>query len=237
MTLSEKRILGRSGLIVGRLGISSSFGASALAFEEAFEKGCNYFTWGTFIKGRSVEMKKAIKNIIRRGERDNLVIAILSYAHEAYLTKYFYLKGLKSLGIEYADVRFIGLTSHERKLFPELEREGIFDIFHIRYNAANRGAENETFPYLDGKNKPGVVSFTATRWSRLLKEKNMPEGQIPPAASDCYRFVLSNPHVDVCMMGAKNLLQMRENLNVLDQSPMGEEELTYMRNIGDYLHK
>jgi len=65
----------------------------------------------------------------------------------------------------------------------------------------------------------------------------MPEGQIPPAASDCYRFVLSNPHVDVCMMGAKNLLQMRENLNVLDQSPMGEEELTYMRNIGDYLHK
>jgi len=264
MTLSEKRILGRSGLIVGRLGISSSFGASALAFEEAFEKGCNYFTWGTFIKGRSVEMKKAIKNIIRRGERDNLVIAILSYAHEAYLTKYFYLKGLKSLGIEYADVlilgyfpkrpkrrlidealrlkekglvRFIRLTSHERKLFPELEREGIFDIFHIRYNAANRGAENETFPYLDGKNKPGVVSFTATRWSRLLKEKNMPEGQIPPAASDCYRFVLSNPHVDVCMMGAKNLLQMRENLNVLDQSPMGEEELTYMRNIGDYLHK
>ena len=63
MTFNEKRILGKTGLKVGRLGISSSFGAPVEAYEEAFEKGCNYFTWGTFIKGRSSEMKKAIKTI------------------------------------------------------------------------------------------------------------------------------------------------------------------------------
>jgi len=53
MIYSEKTTLGRTGLTVGRLGMSSSFGAPATAFEEAFERGCNYFTWGTFIKGRS----------------------------------------------------------------------------------------------------------------------------------------------------------------------------------------
>jgi aryl-alcohol dehydrogenase-like predicted oxidoreductase len=47
MDFNTKVKLGRTGLQVGRLGISSSFGAPARAFEEAFEKGCNYFTWGT----------------------------------------------------------------------------------------------------------------------------------------------------------------------------------------------
>lgn len=50
MNFNEKTVLGRTGLRVGRLGISSSFGAKAAVFEEAFEHGCNYFTWGTFIK-------------------------------------------------------------------------------------------------------------------------------------------------------------------------------------------
>jgi len=57
MDFNTKVKLGKTGLQVGRLGISSSFGAPAPAFEEAFEKGCNYFTWGTFIKGQSKEMQ------------------------------------------------------------------------------------------------------------------------------------------------------------------------------------
>ena len=67
MNFNETRILGRTGLAVGRLGVSSSFGAPAQAYEEAFEKGCNYFTWGSFIKGRSSEMGTAIKNIVHIG--------------------------------------------------------------------------------------------------------------------------------------------------------------------------
>ena len=70
--------LGKTGLQVGRLGISSSFGAPENAFEEAFERGCNYFTWGTFVKGRSSKMKTAIRNIIMKGERDKLVISLLT---------------------------------------------------------------------------------------------------------------------------------------------------------------
>jgi hypothetical protein len=35
--------LGKTGLKVGRLGVSAGYGAPAEAFEDAFEKGCNYF--------------------------------------------------------------------------------------------------------------------------------------------------------------------------------------------------
>jgi predicted aldo/keto reductase-like oxidoreductase len=265
MDFKEKITLARTGLKAGRLGISSSFGAPAKAFEEAFEKGCNYFTWGTFIKGRSSKMKEAIINITRKGQREDLIIAMLTYAHSAPLTGHFLKRGLQALGIDYTDVlilgyyskrppqriidgalklkeeglvRFIGMTSHNRKLFPELQKEGIFDLFHIRYNAAHRGAETEVFPFIkkDDENRPGVVTFTATRWGKLLDAKKMPPGETPATAPDCYRFVLSNPAVDICMMGARNLEQMRENLSVLEKGPMTEEELNRMRKIGAYVH-
>lgn len=263
MDFRERIVLGRTGLLVNRLGISSSFGAPAAAFEEAFERGCNYFTWGTFIKGRSAEMKSFIRTIVQRGQRDKLVLSMFSYAHSSYLTETFFVRGLKALGIEYADVlllgyfpkrpphrvidgamklkekglvRFIGISSHHRTVFPKLVDENLFDIFHLRYNAAHRGAETDVFPYVKGESRPGIVSFTATRWKQLLKQNKMPENETPPSAVDCYRFVLSHPAVDVCMMGAKNMEQMRQNLAVLDQGPMTAEELERMRKIGDYVH-
>lgn len=258
----QKITLGRTGLEAGRLGIASSFGAPSGAYEEAFERGCNYFTWGTVIKGRSSQMGEAIRNICSKGKRDNLVLSTLSYAHNAKLTEHFLKKGLKSLGTDYVDIlilgyfnkrpnqkiidgalrlkekgmiRYIGITSHKRKLFPELFEEGLFDVFHIRYNAAHRGAETEIFPFIKGDNLPGIVTFTATRWKKLLNPKKMPPGISPPTAPDCYRFVLSHPSVDICMMGAKNLEQMRENITVLDLGPMSEDELNHMRKIGDHI--
>lgn len=260
----EQRILGSTGLSVGRLGISSSFGSEAAAFEEAFERGCNYFTWGSFIRGRSSSMQEAIRNIIRSGKRDKLVVGMLTYAHNAFLSEHFLKKGLAAAGLDFADilllgwfpkrptqkvidgalalkkkglVRFIGLSSHTRKLFPELAKEGIFDVFHIRYNAVHRGAETETFPFLGEEKRPGVVSFTATDWRKLLKPRKMPPGEAPPTAADCYRFVLSHPSVDICMMGAKNLDQMRANLKALSLGPMDPEALQRMRSIGDHIYK
>ena len=63
----------------------------------------------------------------------------------------------------------------------------------------------------------------------------MPPGESAPAASDCYRFVLSHPAVDVCMTGPKNLQQMREALRTLDLGPLGGDELERMRKIGDHI--
>ena len=132
--------------------------------------------------------------------------------------------------------RFIGLSGHNRKQFARLAGEGVFDVFHLRYSAAHRGAETETFPFIGVENRPGVVSFTATKNGKLLNPKKMPAGEAPATAADCYRFVLSHPAGDGCMMGVKNQDQMRENLKVLNGGPMSADELARMRRLGDFVH-
>jgi len=264
MDFNKKRVLGKTGMKIGRLGISSSFGVPAKSIEEAFERGCNYFTWGTFVKGHSDEMKKAVSNIIDKGKRDELVLSYYTYAHSNYLSELYLRKKLKVLGIDYVDVlllgyfssrprqglidgalklkergmiKHIGISGHNRKLFPKLEKEGIFDVFHLRYNAAHRGAENDTFPHIKGEQRAGIVTFVSTKNGQLLNPKKMPDGESPLSSVDCYRFCLSNPSVDACMSGAKTAEQMKQNLTSLDLGPLSDEEMKRVRRVGDYLHK
>ena len=207
-------------------------------------------------------MKQAVRRLCGKGRRDRMVIAIQSYARFGYLMEWFFRWNLRSMGLEQADIlilgwhnrrpspklveralalkekglfRFLGMSGHNRRLFPEIAAAGQFDLFHIRYNAAHRGAEEETFPYLTGNNRPGIVTYTATRWGQLLKPGKMPPGESSPAPSDCYRFVLSNPAVDVCLCGPRNIRQMREALATLELGPLGEEDMQRMKQIGDYI--
>ena len=263
MSFKDPVALGRTGLRVGRLGVASGYWAPADAIETAFERGCNYFTWGTFIRGRSPHMAEAIRRIVANGQRDRLVLGMFSYAHQAFLTEKLLVRGLRAVGLERADVlllgyfsrrprrsvidgalrlkekglvRFVGLSGHNRALFPELRRDGVFDVFHIRYSAVNSGAEVDAFPGLGGDDQPGVVAFTATAWGRLLNRKKMPAGESPLTAADCYRFALSHPSVDVCMTGARSADQMRENLCALDLGPLGPDEMSRIRRIGDHIY-
>jgi hypothetical protein len=68
-------------------------------------------------------------------------------------------------------------------------------------------------------NSPGIVVFTATCWRKPLKAKNMPAGEAPLTAADCYRFVLSNPNVNVCITGPSSAHQMGKNLAALAGGP------------------
>lgn len=263
MNFSEKIRLGRTGLEVGRLGISSSYGAPAEAYEEAFKRGCNYFLLGSFLRGRSKEMIKAIKNIISTGNRDRLIVAMHDYTHNFLIQRPHFMSGLRAAGLDHVDilvmgyymdvpgqgvmrgalklkergfVRHIGIASHNRRLFRRFGPEDAVDVFHLRYNAANSGAELDVFPHLPDTNRPGIVSYTATRWGQLLKEKYMPEGEAPLSAVDCYRFVLSNPSVDVCMTGTRSTEMMRENLKLLDIGPLSQEEMERIRRIGNHIY-
>jgi len=257
-----ERELGSTGLKVGPLGMAASYGAPAEAFEEAFEKGCNYFYLGG--GRRKAGMKQAIRNLCSQGWRDKLVIAIQSYARSGHLMEWVFKSRLRSMGLERADIlvlgwhnrrpssglvkrakamkakglcRFIAMSGHQRNLFPQMDADGQFDLFHVRYNAAHRGAQEEIFPHFQGNDRPGIVSYTATRWGQFLNPKKMPPGDSVPAPSDCYRFSLSNPVVDVCMCGPKNMDQMRAALPTLEQGPLGEEDMERMKRIGDYVHK
>jgi aryl-alcohol dehydrogenase-like predicted oxidoreductase len=105
MVFAEKRMLGRTELRVGPLGVASSYGAPAAAFEEAFDRGCNYFYWGSM---RKSGMREAIRNICGQGRRDDLVIVIQSYSRSAILMKVFFEDALKALSLDHADVLLLG---------------------------------------------------------------------------------------------------------------------------------
>ncbi|MBW1789108.1 MAG: hypothetical protein JRK53_21255 [Deltaproteobacteria bacterium] len=261
MDFTAPIVLGRTGLEAGRLGVAASYGAGSAAFEEAFERGCNYFYWGSMRKNG---MRQAIQNICAQGKRDELIIVIQSYSRSAVLMEAFLKRALKTLNITSADVlllgwhnkppsqrmldralemkekglyRFLALSGHKRPLFPELARTDVFDLFHVRYNAAHRGAENEVFSHLQGPSRPGMVTYTATRWGHLMNAKKMPPGESPPTAGDCYRFVLSNSNVDICITGPKNRAEMREALRTLELGPLDPDEMARMKRIGDHVHE
>ena len=190
------------------------------------------------------------------------MVAIQTYARFGLLTEWLLKKSLNAMGLTQADIlilgwhnrppspgllkraqamqanglcRFLAMSGHQRRLFPKMAAKGPFDLFHVRYNAAHRGAEEEIFPHLQGQDQPGIVSYTATRWGQLLNPQKMPAGESVPVPSDCYRFALSNPAVDVCMCGPKNMDEMLAALPALNLGPLDDEEMAQMKRIGDYV--
>lgn len=171
-------------------------------------------------------MKKAIRNLVAKGKLDQLVISAFTYAHEPMRTNYFLKRRLKALGV----------SGHKRMMFQDLKHLPAIDIAHLRYSAAHRGAEKDIFPYFDKNNKPGIISFTATRCGKLLNPKKVPKGESPLTAADCYRYGLSNPSVDVCMMGIKNSDQLRENISIMEMGEINDEERKRIERIGEYVY-
>lgn len=261
--MMEQRLLGQTGIAVGKIGISSSYGADCAVFEAALDRGCNYFNWGTFIRGRSKEFKKFIRVLAENGKRDKVVLGLISYSHSIFWGNRAVDSALRQLRTDYIDtlilgyfsrrppqrlldwaqelkrkgvIRAIGLTTHNRNIVVPLAKEGVIDYFHIRYNAVHRGAEEEIFAHLLLETRPGIVSFTATCWGKLLQKKNMPDGIKVPTAGDCYRFVLMHSMVDACMMGVRNMAMLEENFRGIEKGPFSTEELEIIRNIGDHLY-
>jgi len=257
--LSEKIKLGKTDLRAGRLGLGASYGTPTKAIEAAFEVGCNYFYWGAL---RNKKMTRAIQNITAKGQRDELIVVIQAFRRSPRGLAGTLMKGLKELGSDYVDVlllgwhnkapkhklldeaealrrqgaiKYLGLSTHKRSLIPELARDLRFDLFHIRYNAANRGAEEDIFPLLP-ESRPGMVAFQTTRRMSLVKSGKIPGGEQRPTAGDCYRFALSNPFLDVVTSAPSTTAQMEENLIEVAKGPMTEEELNWMRRIGDYVY-
>ena len=166
----ERRTLGRTGLEVGRLGISSSYGVPGDALERAFERGVNYIYWGS---RRLASFGEGLKRL--RPQRDKFVLVIQSYTRVAGLVAWSLERALRALSYDHADVlllgmwnkpvpprildaarelkqrglvRFLAVSTHQRTLVPRFAAADDFDIVHFRYNAAHPGAEKEIFPHL-----------------------------------------------------------------------------------------
>jgi len=242
------------------MGLAAGYGVPGAAVERAFlEHGINYFYW----VNRKPGMATALRSLARR-DREKVIVAIQTYDHLGFFLKSSVEKALRELNIEYVDilflgwfnrmpgerlleraleakssgrVRFLGVTGHNRAFHGQLvnDADSPFDVLQIRYNAAHRGAEEEVFRSLPTV-RPGITTYTATRWGQLLKKRKMPPGESPLSASDCYRFVLSHPAVDVCLAGPRTEEQMLQGLEALQKGPLTAGEMERVRRIGDHVH-
>ena len=254
--------LGGSELRVHRLGLSASYRPGKKTVFKAADAGVNFF----FGFGIDTQMVAALREIMQK-ERTRYILAtgaynlIFGYPNLRRTLE----KRLRQFGTDYIDlflflgvmkekeltpqvldelrrfrdegkVRSIGISTHDRKLAGRLAAEGMLDTLMVRYNAAHRGAEQDIFPHIKAHGT-GVVGYTATRWSYLLRRpKTLPEDTPVPTAGQCYRFVLSNPDVNVCLTAPKNLKEFEENLRSLEAGPLSGEEMLFMKRFGDAVH-
>lgn len=261
MTAFQSKVrLGRSDLNVSRMGIGSDAGLNAKALEWAFERGVNYFYWGT---RRTHGMKQAILNLAPK-KREEMIIALQTYDTTGIAMNHSFHHGLRQLKLDYADVLILGkrdqpvsqrienkalalkeaglvkhlcISAHDRKAYEAHLASGIYDIIMVRYNCAHPGAEKEIFPLLDTLNAPpGVIVYNSTRWGHLFDPEWMPAGESTPLATHLYRHALSHPSVNMVLTAPKNQEQLEFNLSTLEQGPLNDEERAWLDRIGKHVH-
>jgi aryl-alcohol dehydrogenase-like predicted oxidoreductase len=191
--------------------------------------GGNWILW-------QANLKRALERRLRQIGTDYIdVFHFLGVTNPKHFTPRVreQLQAMRESGL----VRGVSISTHDRKFAAELAKEGVLDAMMIRYNAAHRGAEQEIFAELPATN-PAVVSFTATRWRYLLRRpRGYPKDGRIPTAGMCYRFVLSNPHVHVCLTAPTNFRQLEQNLAEVRRGPLAEDELQFMRDFGDVVYR
>jgi aryl-alcohol dehydrogenase-like predicted oxidoreductase len=251
----EKVRFGRTGLEVSPIGLGSSYGVGGRDLERAHERGINLFFWGLRRRG---DFGKGLARLAAK-DRDGIVIAAQSYTRAASLMRPSVESVLRSLRTDHVDllglgwwddlprwaileaayelvaegkVRHLLISSHHRPAFTKMMETLDLGGIMVRYNAAHPGAEREVFPHV-GAGQHGVLAFTATRWGSLLDRRIVPPAEPLPRASDCYRFVLSNPHVHASLAGPRDGSELDEAMAALDRGPLDEEEMAWMRRVGE----
>lgn len=231
--------LAKLGTPTCRIGLSASYRPGRETVIRALDEGLNYY----FFFGFDTHMTKVLPDAIR-SRREQFVLATGAYNYiwghqnlsrtlESRLRqmKTDYIDLFHFLGVtrrkhftqkvrdelqavrESGLVRGVSISTHDRPFAASLLRDGTLDAAMVRYNAAHRNAETEIFPHLPPSN-PVVIGFTATCWTKLLR---------PPynlSAGTCYRFVLSNPAVNVCLMAPRSRKEFDENLAEIRKGPL-----------------
>ncbi len=255
---SQPVSLGSTDLTVGRMGIGADAGVPAAALEWAFERGINYFYWGT---RRRRGMKTAIRNLAPRHRRE-MVIALQSYDYTGLAMERSLVRGLRQLRIDFADVYILGMrngpvperilekvlslkesglfrylcvSAHDRSAYRDHLARGVFDLVMVRYNAAHRGFEKEVAPLLPDP-VPGVICYNSTRWGHLFDPRWVPPGHRTPRPADLYRYVLTHPAVDMVLTAPGTREQLQENAAALEAGPVSEADRAWLNAVGDHVH-
>jgi predicted aldo/keto reductase-like oxidoreductase len=259
----QHTVLGRTGMQAHRLGISATYRPGAATLHNAFDAGVNL----VFAFGVDSQMTRFVRTL-SPSRREKLILVtgaynlVLGYQN---LEKTLHAR-LRQFGTDVIDVflflgvmkekefperareelqmlketgkvRYVGMSCHDRHFAGRMAATGSLDVLMIRYNAAHPGAEREIFPFLQ-PHDPGVLGYTATRWSYLLRRpRGWPRDAPVPTAGDCYRFVLSQPAVHVCLTAPRSGRELAENLSAIQKGPLSEEEQAFMRSFGEAVHQ
>jgi aryl-alcohol dehydrogenase-like predicted oxidoreductase len=246
---------------VCRLGLSASYRPGRKAVERALAEGVDY----CFLFGFDGQMIDVLSHLSAT-ERERLVIATGAYNYiwtrqnfrrtlekrlrqlrTSYIDAFHFLGVMKPEQLpentmeelqrlrDSGHVRSIAISVHDRRFAGQLARCNALDGLMIRYNAAHRGAETDIFPCLASP-RPMMIGYTATRWTRLLRRPRGWKGDVP-TPSQCYRFVLSHPAIDVCLTAPRSERELLENLNALTQGPISDEERDFLSRFGDVVHE
>ena len=253
--------LAKLGTPVCRIGLSATYRPGRETVHKALDEGLNYFQYFGFDHQMTSVLRETIgshrdryvlatgaynwivwheplrRTLERRLRQMRTDYIDIFHFYGVTRRKYFTpqvrdeLQAVRESGL----VRAVSISTHDRPLAAGLVHDGTLDAMMVRYNAASRGAETEIFAKLPDSN-PVVVGFTATRLKSLLRRpRGYPAGSRVPTAGMCYRFVLSNPSVNVCLMAPGDLRQFEENLAEIRRGPLDEGEMQFMRDFGDGL--
>lgn len=245
---------------LNRIGLSATYRPGTKTIYKAIDEGLNTY----FFFGFDTQMIKIIKEL-PNNVRNKIVMVTGAYNYMLFNQNIRKTceKRLKQLKTDYIDlflflgvikekeltpniiedlnklkeegkVKAIGISTHNRKFAAKLMVKNVLDVLMIRYNAVHRNAEIDIFP---SKNEnSGIIAYTATCWRRLLgKPKDWKENRIP-TAGECYRFVLNNPLVDVCLMAPRSILELEENLVEIRKGPLFDEDIFFLQRFGDHIH-
>jgi aryl-alcohol dehydrogenase-like predicted oxidoreductase len=254
--------LGGSGRAVFRLGLAASYRPGERALRRGLDEGIDYL----FCYAIDTQMTRVVREM-NADRRERVVIATGGYNWVLWHTnlKRSLENALRRLRTDYIDVfHYLGIlkpehfgprvheelaqlredprvcavavSCHHRRFAGELAARGDVDVLMIRYNAAHPGAEQDIFPYVSA-NRTGVVSYTATRWTKLLRRpRGWPSSEPVATAGQCYRFALSNPHVNVVLTAPRNERELAENLGEVRRGPLPDDEMAFMRRFGGHVH-
>jgi hypothetical protein len=241
-----------------RIGLGAAYGLPASGVRRAFERGVRFFLWGALPKA---DFGAGLRGLSAR-HRDTLRIAVQTYARRAFLIRPGVELALWRLGLDALDflclanwegpppddvidagrrlierglVRHLMISSHHRPTFAALAGRSPppFAAWMLRYNAAHRRAEEEVFALRHAAERPAHIAYTALRWGTLLDPRYAPPGEPPLSAVEAYRFVLSNPAVDLCLAGPRNEVELDAALDAMAQGPLSAAGLLRARRIGD----
>lgn len=246
-------VLGRTGLVVTRLGIGGAYCETADGYQAALDCGVNYLdTARAYRDGKDEE----VIGEALAGRRDDVILSSKTPKRKAQKAREDLETSLRLLRTDHLDIWHIHYVNTEHDIQTVLgpggametalkaREEGLIRFIGVTghewaivQQAVATGLfdsvlcwyncamkEAETTVFPEAaRQNTGVVIMNASRNDKLFG------GESAPAEADFYRYVLSHPDVDLTIMGLRNLDRFRRIARELSQratlSPEERREL------------